>query len=146
MQTNHHVGRLSRLPKFYIRGEKQMQIAYFTLAINDLKENNATFIDYVAFGKTAELVRDQLSEKGQLVDVVFNMRNHNYTDKTTGQKHYEIQNVVTLFSSHHTQKQESHAPKAIGKYEPNETTVVTANHEEYPVFDENNYDFFGGTR
>ncbi|MGR8822814.1 single-stranded DNA-binding protein [Leuconostoc citreum] len=97
MQTNHHVGRLSREIKFYLRGEKQFPVAYFSLAINDLKDGKATYIDYVAFGKTAELVRDLLTRKGLVVEVDFNMRNQQYTKPEITEVVYEMQNVVNFF-------------------------------------------------
>mgnify|MGYP003365807642 CR=1 FL=1 len=97
MQINHHVGRLAREVNFTVRGENETKIAYFKLAINDLKDGKATFIDYVAFNKTAELIRDHVTEVGQVVEVEFVMRNHNYTDKNTGQKIYAMQNQVTQF-------------------------------------------------
>ena len=97
MQINHHVGRLVRDVNFTVRGEKETKIAYFKLAINDLKDGEATYIDYVAFNKTAELIRDYVTDVGQVVEVEFVMRNHNYTDKNTGQKIYAIQNQVTQF-------------------------------------------------
>ncbi|MCK8605768.1 single-stranded DNA-binding protein [Leuconostoc citreum] len=144
MQTNHHVGRLSREPKFYIRGEKEMQIAYFSLAINDLKDNKATFLDYVAFGKTAELVRDKLNTKGQIVEVSFNMQNHNFVDNRTGQKRYEIQNVVTTFRTYKSNRGDSKTSQA-------ETPMTTQsdfpdinNMPSYPNFDSSEIDYFGG--
>lgn len=77
--------------------KKKLKIAYFKLAINDLKDGKATYIDYVAFNKTAELIRDYVTDVGQVVEVEFVMRNHNYTDKNTGQKIYAMQNQVTQF-------------------------------------------------
>ncbi|GEK61005.1 hypothetical protein LCI01_06410 [Leuconostoc citreum] len=97
MQINHHVGRLVRDVNFTVRGEKGTKIAYFKLAINDLKDGQATYIDYVAFNKTAELIRDYVTNVGQVVEVQFVMRNHDYTDKNTGQKIYAMQNQVTQF-------------------------------------------------
>lgn len=97
MQINHHVGRLVRDVNFTVRGENETKIAYFKLAINDLKDGKATYIDYVAFNKTAELIRDYVTDVGQVVEVEFLMCNHNYTDKTTGQKIYAMQNQVTQF-------------------------------------------------
>ncbi|WP_260167482.1 single-stranded DNA-binding protein [Leuconostoc mesenteroides] len=81
MQINHHVGRLVRDVNFTVRGEKETKIAYFKLAMNDLKDGKATYIDYVAFNKTAELILDYVTDIGQVVEVEFVMRNHNYTDK-----------------------------------------------------------------
>ncbi|MDP0486878.1 single-stranded DNA-binding protein [Leuconostoc mesenteroides] len=97
MQINHHVGRLVRDVNFTVRGEKGTKIAYFKLAINDLKDGKATYIDYVAFNKTAELIRDYVTDVGQVVEVECVMRNHNYINKNTGQKVYAMQNQVTQF-------------------------------------------------
>ncbi|ABJ62361.1 single-stranded DNA-binding protein [Leuconostoc mesenteroides] len=97
MQINHHVGRLVRDVNFTVRGEKETKIAYFKLAMNDLKDGKATYIDYVAFNKTAELILDYVTDIGQVVEVEFVMRNHNYTDKKKGQKVYAMQNQVTKF-------------------------------------------------
>ncbi len=38
-----------------------------------------------------------MTDVGQVVEVEFVMRNHNYTDKNTGQKIYAMQNQVTQF-------------------------------------------------
>lgn len=95
MQSNHHVGRLVRQINFTERGENKTKISFFKLAINDLKDGNATFIEYVAFNKTAEFLRDYGNEVGQVIEVNFVMRNHDYTDRQTGEKIYTIQNQVT---------------------------------------------------
>lgn len=95
MQSNHHVGRLVRKINFNERGVNKTKIAYFKLAINDLKDGNATFIEYVAFNKTADFLRDYGNEVGQVIEVEFVMRNHDYTDRQTGEKIYTIQNQVT---------------------------------------------------
>lgn len=97
MQINHHVGRLVRDVKFNVRGENQTKIVYFTLAINDLKDGKATYIEYVAFNKTAEFIRDYVKTIGQVVEVEFVMRNATYTDKNSGQKVYAMQNQVKQF-------------------------------------------------
>ena len=97
MQINHHVGRLVRDVKFTVRGENQTKIVYLTLAINDLKDGKATYIEYVAFNKTAELIRDYVKTIGQVVEVEFVMRNATYIDKNSGQKVYAMQNQVMQF-------------------------------------------------
>ncbi|WP_349550031.1 single-stranded DNA-binding protein [Leuconostoc pseudomesenteroides] len=144
MQTNHHVGRLSREPKFYIRGEKQMAIAYFTLAINESKNHKATFVDYIAFGKTAEAVRDMLKTKGQVVEVIFNMRNHDFVDNETGQKRYEIQNVVSTFRIYNIKKDDSKAIPAETQRPSEVDTQKINDMPEYPNFDSQDIDYFGG--
>ncbi|MBZ5977823.1 single-stranded DNA-binding protein [Leuconostoc gelidum subsp. gelidum] len=100
MQTNTHVGRLVRVPNIVVKGEKMIKIAYFKLAINDLSEGKATFIEYVAFNKTADLVEKYLNQKGQMVEVQFVMRNRNYINSQTNEKVYSIQNIVTQFRNY----------------------------------------------
>lgn len=100
MQTNTHIGRLVREPQVTIRGEKNTKVAYVKLAINDLPNGQATYIDYVAFNKTAELIEQYLTSKGQIVELQFVMRNSNYADNETGEKIYKTQNVITHFRSY----------------------------------------------
>lgn len=59
-------------------------------------------IDYVVSNKMAELIRDYVTDVGQVVEFEFMMRNYNYTDKNTGQKMYAIQNQVTQFRIYKT--------------------------------------------
>lgn len=100
MQTNTHIGRLVREPQVTIRGEKNTKVAYVKLAINDLQNGHATYIDYVAFNKTAELIEQYLTSKGQIVEVQFVMRNSQYADNETGEKIYKTQNIITHFRSY----------------------------------------------
>lgn len=144
MQNNHHVGLLVREQKFYIRGEKQMQIAYFSLAINERKDSPATFVDYIAFGKTAELVKKLLTKKGQVVEVDFKMRNHNFVDNETGQKRYEIQNVVSLFKSYTSKKKEEENNQEVSEKVSTNNRPSENDMPPYPNFDDSEIDYFGG--
>ncbi|MGR8774179.1 single-stranded DNA-binding protein [Leuconostoc citreum] len=144
MQINHHVGMLVREPKFFIRGEKQMQIAYFSLAINERKDNPATFVEYIAFGKTAELVKKILTKKGQVVEVDFKMRNHNYVDNETGQKRYEIQNVVSVFKSYTSTKKDEGNRQGMTEKVSNDNRPSEVDMPPYPNFDDSEIEFFGG--
>ncbi|WP_312694933.1 single-stranded DNA-binding protein [Leuconostoc pseudomesenteroides] len=104
MQSNHHVGRLVRQINFTEKGENKTKIAYFKLAINDLKDGKATYIEYIAFNKTAEYLRDFGNEVGQVIEVEFVMRNHDYTDRQSGKKVYTVQNQVTQLRLYHTKQ------------------------------------------
>lgn len=144
MQINHHVGLLVREPKFYIRGEKQMQIAYFSLAINERKDSPTTFVDYIAFGKTAELVKKILTHKGQVVEVDFKMKNHNFVDNETGQKRYEVQNVVSTFKIYINKKVDAKGSQGELENNSNNTRPSDNDMPPYPNFDDSEIDFFGG--
>ncbi|MGC8257401.1 single-stranded DNA-binding protein [Leuconostoc mesenteroides subsp. jonggajibkimchii] len=144
MQINHHVGRLVRDVNFTVRGENETKIAYFKLAINDLKDGKATYIDYVAFNKTAELIRDYITDVGQVVEVEFVMRNHNYTDKNTGQKIYALQNQVTqfrIYKSNHS-SQNSAVQTQIADSENSEVTDNDL--PPYPDFNSNAFEYVEG--
>lgn len=138
MQINHHVGRLVREINFTVRGENETRIAYFKLAINDLKDGKATYIDYVAFNKTAELIRDYVTEVGQVVEVEFVMRNQNYTDKNTGQKIYAMQNKVTQFRIYKSNPSSKNPAD-------NKISEVTNNDlPPYPDFSSNEFEYVEG--
>ncbi|MSB65612.1 single-stranded DNA-binding protein [Leuconostoc lactis] len=144
MQINHHVGRLVRDVKFSVRGAKQTKIAYFTLAINDLKDGKATYINYVAFNKTAELIRDFVKTIGQVVEVEFLMRNTTYTDKDSGKKIYTLQNQVTQFRIYKSSKakkitQEQHELPA-----ENVNLNTDDNVPSYPDFNMDTFDYVEG--
>ncbi|CUW17969.1 single-stranded DNA-binding protein [Leuconostoc gasicomitatum] len=144
MQNNHHVGRLVRDIKFAVRGEKKTKIAYFKLAINDLKDGKATYIDYVAFNKTAELIRDYVTDIGQVVEVEFVMRNHNYNDKNTGQKIYAMQNQVTQFRIY---KSSFSSKKPVEQTQVADQKMSEMNDKDlppYPDFSSNAFEYVEG--
>ncbi|GLX32919.1 hypothetical protein Lmede01_08970 [Leuconostoc mesenteroides subsp. dextranicum] len=144
MQINHHVGRLVSDVNFTVRGEKETKIAYFKLAINDLKDGKVTYIDYVAFNKTAELIRDYVTDVGQVVEVEFVMRNHNYTDKNTGQKIYAIQNQVTQFRIYKS-NQSSKNPAVQTQVADTQGSEIAENDlPPYPDFSSNAFEYVEG--
>ena len=144
MQINHHVGRLVRHVTFTVRGENQTKIVYFKLAINDLKDGKATYIDYVAFNKTAELIRDYVTDVGQVVEVEFVMRNHNYTDKNTGQKIYAMQNQVTQFRIYKS-SQSSKNPAVQTQIADTQGSEMADNDlPPYPDFSSNAFEYVEG--
>lgn len=144
MQNNHHVGRLVRDVNFTVRGENKTKIAYFKLAINDLKDGKATYIDYVAFNKTAELIHDYVTDIGQVVEVEFVMRNHNCTDKNTGQKIYAMQNQVTQFRIYKS-NQSSKTPVVQTQIADTQGSVMADNDlPPYPDFSSNAFEYVEG--
>lgn len=144
MQINHHVGRLVRDVNFTVRGEKETKIAYFKLAINDLKDGKATYIDYVAFNKTAELIRDYVTDVGQVVEVEFMMRNHNYTDKNTGQKIYAMQNQVTQFRIYKSNLSSKKPVVQTQVSDIRKSEVTDKDLPPYPDFSINAYEYVEG--
>lgn len=144
MQINHHVGRLVRDVNFTVRGENEIKSAYFKLAINDLKDGKATYIDYVAFNRTAELIRDYLTDVGQVVEVEFVMRNHNYNDKNTGQKIYAMQNQVTQFRIYKS-NQSSKNPAVQTQIADTQRSEMADNDlPPYPDFSSNAFEYVEG--
>ncbi|WP_255034160.1 single-stranded DNA-binding protein [Leuconostoc mesenteroides] len=124
--------------------KKKLKIAYFKLAINDLKDGKATYIDYVAFNKTAELIRDYVTDVGQVVEVEFVMRNHNYTDKNTGQKIYAMQNQVTQFRIYKS-NQSSKNPAVQTQIADTQRSEMAYNDlPPYPDFSSNAFEYVEG--
>ncbi|MCC7669815.1 single-stranded DNA-binding protein [Leuconostoc pseudomesenteroides] len=144
MQINHHVGRLVRDVNFTVRGENETKIAYFKLAINDLKDGKATYIDYVAFNKTAELIRDYVTDVGQVVEVEFMMRNHNYTDKNTGQKIYAMQNLVTQFRIYKSNQSSKKPVDQTQVSDIRKSEVTDKDLPPYPDFSSNAFEYVEG--
>lgn len=144
MQINHHVGRLVRDVNFTVRGENETEIAYFKLAINDLKDGKATYIDYVAFNKTAELIRDYVTDVGQVVEVEFVMRNHNYNDKNTGQKIYAMQNQVTQFRIYKSNLSTKKPVNQTQASDIQKSEVTDKDLPPYPDFSSNAFEYVEG--
>ncbi|MDN2451529.1 single-stranded DNA-binding protein [Leuconostoc sp. UCMA20149] len=144
MQINHHVGRLVRNINFTVRGEKETKIAYFKLAINDLKDGKATYIDYVAFNKTAELIRDYVTDVGQVFELEFVMRNHNYTDKNTGQKIYAMQNQVTQFRIYKSNLSSKKSVDQTQVSDIRKSEVTDKDLPPYPDFSSNAFEYVEG--
>lgn len=144
MQINHHVGRLVRDVNFTVRGENETKIAFFKLAINDLKDGKATYIDYVAFNKTAELIRDYVTDVGQVVEVEFVMRNHNYTDKNTGQKIYAMQNQVTQFRIYKSNQSSKNPAVQTQIANTQRTETGDTDLPPYPDFNSNAFEYVEG--
>jgi len=73
------VGRLSRDPQFFGEGDKQR--ALFTVAYNRGRDDNrkANFIDCIAWGKRADIMRD--FGKGNGIFVTGNIEQDNFENK-----------------------------------------------------------------
>lgn len=85
------MGRLTRDPEVrYSQGENPTAIARYTLAVdrrfNRTEDNNADFINIVAFGKAGEFAEKYLN-KGTKVVVTGRIQTGSYTNKD-GQKVY----------------------------------------------------------
>ncbi|CAK1253169.1 single-stranded DNA-binding protein [Fructobacillus tropaeoli] len=105
MQINHHVGRLVRPVKFRnLENLDRSTVAYLRLAVDGVKDQQTTFVDYVAFGKTAEVLSKLTTEKGDLVEVQFAMQNNEYMDPKTKTKVFNMQNVISRVKVFHTNK------------------------------------------
>ena len=79
------VGRLTRDPKFFGEGDKQR--ALFSIAFNRGTGDNrkANFIDCIAWGKRADIMRDYAQGTGIFVTGDLEQDNYERTDKDTGE-------------------------------------------------------------
>ncbi|WP_338349767.1 single-stranded DNA-binding protein, partial [Fructobacillus fructosus] len=102
MQINHHIGRLVRPVNFRnIDDPNRTNVAYVRLAVDGMTAKQTTFLDYVAFGKTAELLSKLTMDKGDLVELQFNMQNNEYVDQVTQKKVFNSQNVISRIKVYH---------------------------------------------
>lgn len=105
MQNNHHVGRLVRPVKFRnLEDDNRTTVAYLRLAVDEMITKKTTFLDYVAFGKTAEVLAKLTINKGDLVELFFTIQNNEYVDQVTQKKVFNYQNVISRVQVYHTSK------------------------------------------
>ena len=76
-------------------GKDNVAICRFTVAVNEGKDKDATFVKCVAFRKTAETI-DQYFMKGNPIILVGKWHNNNWEDKD-GKKHYSDELWVDRF-------------------------------------------------
>ena len=92
------VGRLTRDPE--IRQAGNTDVCRFAIAVDRGKDKDgqkiADFIDWVAFGRTAQLI-NQFFHKGDGIGIVGHIQNDNYTDKD-GKKVYRNTQIVDRIS------------------------------------------------
>ncbi|MGR8825298.1 single-stranded DNA-binding protein [Leuconostoc mesenteroides] len=112
--------------------------------MNDLKDGKATYIDYVAFNKTTELIRDYVTDVGQVVEVEFVMRNHNYTDKNTGQKIYAMQNQVTQFRIYKSNQSSKNSAVQTQVADTQRSEMADNDLPPYPDFSSNAFEYVEG--
>lgn len=90
------IGRLTREPETRYTQTNNIQVTSFTLAVNRRfakeGEQQADFINIVAWNKTAEFV-SKYFKKGQQVAVVGRIQTRNYDDNN-GVKHYVTEVVA----------------------------------------------------
>ena len=91
------MGRLVRDPEVrYTQGAEPVAVARYTLAVNrrfkGQGEQEADFINCVAFGKNAEFSEKYL-KKGQLISIVGRLQVRSWDDQN-GQKHWSTDVVV----------------------------------------------------
>lgn len=87
-------GRLARDPETRY-GKDNAAICRFTVAVNEGKDKDATFVKCVAFRKTAEPI-DQYFMKGNPIILIGKWHNNNWEDKD-GKKHYSDELWVDRF-------------------------------------------------
>lgn len=92
------LGRLTRDPELrYSQGAEPMAVCRYTLAVNRPyskdKEQEADFIEIVAFGKRGEFAHKHFA-KGQMVGVVGELRINSYDDKD-GKRQWSTNVVVS---------------------------------------------------
>ena len=73
-------GNLTRAPELETKNEKS--ICKFSIAVNDHK-GEASFVDCVAFGQTAEFVQ-KFFQKGKSIIIQSKYKQDKWVDKTTG--------------------------------------------------------------
>ena len=73
-------GNLTRDPELETKNEKS--ICKFSIAVNDHK-GEASFVDCVAFGQTAEIVQ-KFFQKGKSIIIQSKYKQDKWVDKTTG--------------------------------------------------------------
>lgn len=91
------MGRLTKDPEIrYTQGSEPLAIARYTLAVNrrfkKKGEQEADFINCMAFGKTAEFAEKYLN-KGQMISIVGRLQVSSWNDKE-GKKRYSTDVVV----------------------------------------------------
>lgn len=85
-----------------------------------------------------------MTDVGQVVEVEFVMRNHNYTDKNTGQKIYAMQNQVTQFRIY--KSNQSSKDPAVQTQIANTQRTETGDTDlpPYPDFNSNSFEYVEG--
>lgn len=121
-------GRLTRDPETrYSQSAEPMAVTRFSVAVNRRfkkdGEQDADFINCVAFGKTAEFIGKYFN-KGKMIGIVGNIRTSSWTDNN-GQKRYstdvnveEVEFLESKASSDQNQQYSQSQPIQQQDYQP----------------------------
>ncbi len=90
------------------------------------------------------MIRDYLTDVGQVVEVEFVMRNHNYTDKSTGQKIYAMQNQVTQFRIYKSNQSSKNPAVQTQIADSQRSEMVDNDLPPYPDFNSNAFEYVEG--
>lgn len=96
MQSNLHIGRVVRDIELQTYGSENKSRIYFSLAVPREQSKDVDFLNYVAFGKTAELIAEYGGKKGTTMAVKFVM-NAVKTTNSAGESKTFQNNVVKEF-------------------------------------------------
>ena len=99
MNSVNLIGRMTADPELKIIGE--ISICNFTIAVPRKKKDETDFIRCVAFGKTGEVISENLL-KGQRIAISGSLRTNNY--EKDGIKRYSTDIVVEMFDFIETKK------------------------------------------
>jgi single-strand DNA-binding protein len=93
------LGRLTKDPEARVTANSQTPVANFTLAVNrKFKQEGqptADFLNFVAFGKVAEIITKYV-KKGNQITVVSRVQVRSWDDQD-GKKHYATEFVIDEF-------------------------------------------------
>lgn len=85
-----------------------------------------------------------MTDVGQVVEVEFVMRNHNYTDKNTGQKIYAMQNQVTQFRIYKSNTSSEKVAVQTQVADSKNSDVTDKDLPPYPDFNSNAFEYVEG--
>ncbi|MDC2822677.1 hypothetical protein [Leuconostoc suionicum] len=85
-----------------------------------------------------------MTDVGQVVEVEFVMRNHNYTDKNTGQKIYAMQNQVIQFRIYKYNHSSKNPAVQTQIADSKNSEVTDKDLPPYPDFSSNAFEYVEG--
>lgn len=129
------MGRLTRdIDLKYSQGAEPMAIAKFSIAINRRfkkdGEQEADFINCVAFGKTAEFICKHFS-KGKMIAIVGEIRTNSWEDQS-GQKRYSTEVMCQEVNFCGDNKDNSSTPTNTEDNKPYDSAEYVSDDENLP--------------
>jgi single-strand DNA-binding protein len=88
VNLNVFTGRLTHKPEFRTTPQGH-SVASFTIANNGFKEGDVAYLDFTAWGRDAEYIRDNVTV-GDQVHVQGTILQQNWTDKETGKNRSKL--------------------------------------------------------